>query len=303
MNESLNLRHLRFFMVLAQELHFRRAAERLEMTQGPLSLAIQALEEDLGARLFQRTRRSVELTEAGKALQATTPAIFERVENARTHVRRTVAGEVGRLTLGFTSATSLMPFFPAVIQQYRTQRPNVAVTLRELPSTLQMQALISGEIDAGMLRLRGDAPAEVALTHLLDEPLLVAMQRSHRLAREPSIRIEELRDEAFIAYPGASGVVLHETINQLCARRGFMPRVVQEACEPSTIIGLAAAGLGIAIVPLGLRNFSLPEVVFKRIADEDAVSALYFAHRYGNASPTVHQFRQLVMQTCTPGPG
>ncbi|MOA36870.1 DNA-binding transcriptional activator XapR [compost metagenome] len=92
--------------------------------------------------------------------------------------------------------------------------------------------------------------------------------------------------------------MLYETINQLCAKRGFTPRVVQEACEPSTIIGLAAAGLGIAVVPLGLRNFALPEVVFKRIADEDAVSALYFAHRYGNASSTVHQFRQMVMEIC-----
>lgn len=301
MDESINLRQLRFFLVLAEELHFRRAAERLEMTQGPLSLAIQALEEELGARLFLRSRRSVELTEAGKALQEEAPAIFERIAEVRDRVRRVVSGEVGQLTLGFTSAASLLPFFPAVIKHYRTRYPAVAVRLRELPSALQMQALLGGEIDAGILRLRGEAPSEISIAHLFDEPLLVAMARGHRLAREPSIRLEDLRDEGFIAYPGGSGVVLYETVNQLCARHGFRPRVVQEAIEPPTIIGLAAAGLGVAVVPLGMRNFAHPEVVFKRIADEGAVSALYFAHRYGDAAATMHQFRSLVLEVCRGG--
>jgi DNA-binding transcriptional LysR family regulator len=298
MSKSINLRHLRLFMVLAEELHFRRAAERLEMTQGPLSLAIQALEDDLGARLFHRTRRSVELSDAGKVLFEEAPAIFERVENTRERIERTISGDRGQMTLGFTSATSLLPFFPATIKTYRTQSPDVIVKLRELPSTLQMQSLLTREIDAGILRSRGETTAEITLTHLLDEPLLVAMGRQHRLAAEPSVNLNELREESFIAYPNASGVVLHETINQLCAKRGFSPRVVQEACQPSTIIGLTAAGLGIAVVPLGLRNFAHPEVIFKRIVDEDAVSALYFAHRFGNASPTVHRFRQLVTEIC-----
>lgn len=287
----MNLRHLRQFMILAEELHFRKAAERLDMTQGPLSLAIQALEEDLGTRLFDRTRRSVQLTAAGQALLEDVPGILERIESTRNHVRRVVTGESGRLELGFTSASSLLPFFPQAINAYRVSSPKVAVTLKELPSNLQIQSLLANQLDAGLLRSRtADKVSELVFKHLLDEPLVVAMSEGHRLAHHPDVSIEELRHEPFIAYPSDSGVVLSETIMILCAKRSFTPGVVQEAREPSTIIGLTAAGLGIAIIPACLRAINVPGVVFRSLRDSDAVSSLYFVYRYGCAAPTVHRF-------------
>lgn len=287
----MNIRHLRQFRVLAEELHFRKAAERLDMTQGPLSLAIQALEEDLGTRLFDRTRRSVQLTPAGQALLEDVPGILERIESTRSHVRRVVTGESGRLELGFTSASSLLPFFPQAINAYRLSSAKVVVTLKELPSNLQIQALLANQLDAGLLRSRApDKTSELVFKHLLDEPLVVAMRHNHPMAAQSDVSLEELRHEPFIAYPSDSGVVLSETIMILCAKRSFTPNVVQEAREPSTIIGLTAAGLGIAIIPACLRAINVPGVVFRSLRDSDAVSALYFVYRYGCAAPTVHGF-------------
>lgn len=295
----MNLKHLRFFITVAQELHFRKAADRLEITQGPLSLAIQSLEEDLGTRLFDRTRRAVTLTAAGQALYDDAPAILERIENARRHVHRVASGESGRLRLGFTSASSLLPFFSLAISSYRALRPDVVVALQEQPSSLQLQALLTEEIDAGILRPRSpNQGPDLVLKHLMDEPLLVALNQNHRLAKCTDLSLDELRDEAFISYPSDSGVVLYETIMILCGKRSFVPRVVQEAREASTIIGLAAAGLGIAVVPSGLRSITLPGVTFKPLRDPDAFSALYFGYRYGNASPVVHAFAKQLEKYC-----
>ncbi|MFM0453538.1 LysR family transcriptional regulator [Paraburkholderia nemoris] len=145
----MNIRHLEFFVVLAQELHFRRSAERLGITQAPLSLAIQSLETELGARLFHRTRRSVALTEAGLALLDDARAILARIEHAKESVWETVSGDVGRLRVGFTNASTLSPFFPKLIHAYRTQRPKVNITLLELSSSRRSSSAKSTSVCCG----------------------------------------------------------------------------------------------------------------------------------------------------------
>jgi DNA-binding transcriptional LysR family regulator len=291
-----NIRHLEFFVVLAEELHFRRSAERLGITQAPLSLAIQSLEAELGARLFHRTRRTVVLTEAGLALVEDARAILSRIEHAKERVWETVSGEVGRLRVGFTNSSSLSPLFRRLIHAYRTQRPKVNISLLELSSSMQIEAIEQRELDVGLLRLPDDAPrAELVFTPLMKEPLLVAMHAGHRLAKAASIRIKDLRGEPFIAYPRAAGVAVSQQTLALCAKRGFEPQVVQEAQQASTLIGLTATGLGIALVPATLQTVAVPGVVFKTLDETDTTTTLYIAHRYGDANARALQFVELAL--------
>ncbi|PVX85884.1 LysR family transcriptional regulator [Paraburkholderia unamae] len=292
----MNLRHLEYFAVLAEELHFRRTAERLGITQAPLSLAIQALEAELGARLFHRTRREVSLTEAGMALVDDARAILARVEHAKESVWETVSGDVGRLRVGFTNASSLSPMFPKLIHAYRTQRPNVNITLTEVSSSRQLEALDQRELDVGLLRAP-EAPlsSSIAITPLYTEPLLLAVQSQNRLAKVRKVRIADLRDEPFIAYPQKAGVVIHEQTLSLCAKRDFQPKVVQEAQQASTLIGLIATGLGVALVPASLRAIVIPGVVFRSLDDEDTSTTLSVAHRYGEANARVTLFVELAL--------
>jgi DNA-binding transcriptional LysR family regulator len=283
-------------VVLAEELHFRRSAERLGITQAPLSLAIQSLEAELGARLFHRTRRTVALTEAGLALVDDARAILARIEHAKESVWETVSGEVGRLRVGFTNASSLSPLFPRLIHAYRTQRPKVNISLLELSSSLQIEAIEQRELDVGLLRLPDNAPrTELVFTPLMEEPLLVAMHAGHRLAKATSIKIKDLRGEPFIAYPRAAGVAVSQQILALCAKRGFEPQVVQEAQQASTLIGLTATGLGIALVPATLQTIAVPGVVFRTLDETDTTTTLYIAHRYGDANARAMQFAELAL--------
>ena len=292
----MNIRHLEFFVVLAEELHFRRSAERLGITQAPLSLAIQSLEAELGARLFHRTRRTVSLTEAGLALVDDARAILARIEHAKESVWETVSGDVGRLRVGFTNASSLSPLFPRLIHAYRTQRPKVNISLLELSSSLQIEAIEQRELDGGLLRLPDNTPrAELVFTPLMEEPLLVAMHAGHRLAKAASIKIRDLRGEPFIAYPRAAGVAISQQTLALCAKRGFEPQVVQEAQQASTLIGLTATGLGIALVPATLRAIAVPGVLFRTLDETDTTTTLYIAHRYGDANARAMQFVELAI--------
>ena len=300
-NESLNLRHLRYFVALADELHFRRTAEKLGIAQGPLTLAIQALEAEFGASLFNRTRRSVALSEAGAALLDDARAVLARVSTARETVRQTVAGELGQLRIGLTNASSLAPFFPALIHAYRLRHPHVRVSLREMTSSRQLDGLDNRDIDVGLLRLPDKAPPGLALHPLVQDRLVVVMHTGHRLGARAKLHIGDLRDEAFIAYPRETGVAMFSQMMALCEARGFTPRIVQEAQQSSTLIGLAATGLGIAIVPEALSAIALPGVKFKWLADADASSTLYIAHRPMDVNSRARQFVELALAECAAG--
>jgi DNA-binding transcriptional LysR family regulator len=292
----MNIRHLEYFVVLSDELHFRRAAERLGITQAPLSLAIQSLEDELGARLFHRNRRMTALTEAGMALLDDARAILSRMEHGREAVWQTVSGEVGRLRVGFTNSSSLLPFFPHLIRKYRALRPKVSMVLRELPSSLQIEAIEQRELDVSLLRLPPNSPSSsVVCTPLVQEPLLLAVHNGHPLATAPSVAVADLCEESFIAYAQRAGIAVSDQILELCAKRGFVPNIVQEVEQASTMVGLASTGLGIAIVPSGLASIGLPGVVFRRFSDLDATTTLYIAHRFGDANSRAREFLDLAM--------
>lgn len=296
----MELRHLRYFTVLAEELHFRRAAERLNITQAPLSIAIQNLERELGGQLFLRTQRRVALTELGAAFREHALAVLDRLERGVGDIRDLVSGEAGLLRIGFTAASALLPFFPQMISSVRTQYPKVRVTLHDLSSANQVRGLLERQIDIGIIR-SVDAPhtSNISLTKLLEDQLVVAMHRDNHLHARAVLSIADLRGEPLIFYPPQSGVGIYEKFITSCAAHGFVPTIVQEARDPSTIIGLAATGLGVAVVPSELQCIAVPNILFRPLAGDEAVTGVYLASRAGEASALIASFRHIAQTAVT----
>lgn len=296
----MELRQLRYFTVLADELHFRRAAERLNITQAPLSIAIQNLERELGGQLFLRTQRRVALTELGAAFRDHALAVLERLERGIGDIRELVSGEAGLLRIGFTAASALLPFFPRMVSSFRTHFPKVRVTLHDLSSANQIRGLLERQIDVGIIR-SGDAlhPSDVSLTKLLEDQLVVAMHCDNHLYAKAVLSIADLRGEALIFYPPQSGVGIYEKFIRSCAGHGFVPTIVQEARDPSTIIGLAATGLGVAVVPSELQCIDVPNIRFRPLAGDEAVTGVYLAARSGEASALIASFRHMAQIAVT----
>jgi DNA-binding transcriptional LysR family regulator len=291
----MKLNQLRYFAVLAEDLHFRRAAERLGITQAPLSLAIQELERELGGLLFHRTRRKVTLTEIGLLLQDNARSILARIDRTVDEIRRIQAGEAGELHVGFTAASSLLSFFPSLVHAFRIKYPEVRIVLKDMASTMQIAALQARELDAGIIRTppRFKPPADITATRLLTDPLVVAVYPTHPLSHRQSISLSELRSERFVFYPRAYGIGIYDYFIQLCAKRAFVPSIVQEAREASTIIGLVATGLGIAVVPSSLRYIGIPNIVYVPLADADATTDLVMVYRAGEANSRIANLSQM----------
>lgn len=300
----MDLRQLRYFVVLADELHFRRAAERLNITQAPLSVAIQNLERELGGQLFHRTQRRVALTDVGQAFREHALGLLGRLDRSLEDIREMVSGQSGQLRVGFTGASALLPFFPRMICDFRTRYPKVQITLRDIASAGQVAALRNREIDVGIMRSHAThQPSDLSFTKLLRDPLVVAMRADSPLARGATLSVAELRDQPLIFYPSQSGVGLYDHLVRLCARHGFAPTVVQEAQEPTTIVGLAATGLGIAVVPSEMQCIAVPNLVFRPLADEEAMTDLLLAVRAGEGSQIIARFRHIAQASLAAGEG
>lgn len=244
----MELRHLRYFRAVAEELHFGRAAERLHIVQPPLSQQIRQLENELGFPLLVRTTRTVELTAAGQAYLERTVAILDAVDHAGTHARRIAEGRQGRLAIGCVgSATySLLPRF---VRALREELPGVDVSVRgEMLAPAQIAALLAGDIDLALLRPPITAP-EVIVTPVRRDRLLVALPDSHERAGRPDVALADLHDDDFISHAGQGRSVMHTQLATLCAAAGFVPQIRHEVQETSTLVTLVAAGLGVAVVP------------------------------------------------------
>ena len=294
----MQLDQLRYFVAVAEELHFRRAAERLHISQPPLSFHIKSLERELGTRLLNRSTRQVSLTEAGSVFLMRAKSILAEVVEAADEVKGIAQGRAGLLRIGFTVSTSFHPFFYESVYRYRRAHAGVMVKLSEKVSERQIDALLSDQLDVGFLRGRFDRVAGLTMHALTRDALILAVHRSHSIASATSVSLASLRSEPFISYPANSGVGVYRQILTLCERAGFEPRVVQEALEPSVIIGLVAAGLGMAIVPSSLKNIRIPDVVFVPIEDAGALTALYVVHCTNDSNPRVRAFTDLVLRAC-----
>jgi DNA-binding transcriptional LysR family regulator len=290
----MELRHLRYFIAVAEELHFTRAAERLHIGQPPLSHAIQMLEADIGALLFERTRRSVRLTQAGSLFLGDARRILAMSEQAAQTARRAQRGEAGELRVGFTFSTPLTPLFAAVINHYRRQFPAVSLTLHEMATQTQLDALRQRSIDVGFVR-PPDNSEGICLTALREDPLIAVLPKEMPLARHKSVRMAQLKDEAFVMYPPSAGTGIYPQIFKLCREAGFAPRIGQVAGEASIIIGLVAAGCGVSILPASFDRIRMDGVCYRQIEDEGASTRLLLARRSGEQSALVDAFVTLAI--------
>ncbi len=284
----MELRTLRYFVTLAEELHFSRAAQRLAITQPPLSLAIRALEDELGVQLFARTRRQVELTHAGAAFRDEAAAILARADEARRLAVAADRGQVGRLAIGFMSA-STYTLMPPVLREFAAGHPRVRLDLRELTLPQQLAALRRGDIDVGFVRPPvTDAELEAAV--LLQEPLVVALPTGHPLAARQRIALAQLAGEPFVMFQRAAGLVLHDLVLGWCLQNALTPRVVQEASQTHAVVGLVSAGIGVALVPASARDMRPRDVEFRPLRERSPKVGTALAWRRGDASPVLRAF-------------
>jgi len=297
----MELRHLRYFIAVAEEGHITRAAARLGIQQPPLSQQIHALERELDAQLFRRKPRGVVLTDAGRALLDDARAILAQVDHARATTRRTARGEQGRLVVGFTSSAPFVPFVPRVIRAFRESFPLVSLTLEETGTGEMIEALRNELIDAAFIRSPAPDPSGVVVHPLLEEAMVVALPIGHPMASssdDAALKLAALAGETFILYRRPVGPGLYDAIIASCHGAGFSPRVGQEAPRILSTLSLVAAGLGVSLVPASLQHLRMDGVIFRRLAGEPQPKApLNLAYRRDEASAVARRFVALVRQT------
>lgn len=287
----MELRQLRYFVTLADELHFGRAAKRLGLTQPPLSQAILNLERDLGVRLFDRTRRSVALTHAGKAFQEEARQTLARADRAVDHAQRAARGEVGRLAVGFLANTAYT-LLPLVLRDFASGFPGVTLDLRELTIPQQLEALRRENIDVGLLR-PPVTDADLAAETILEEPFVLALPAAHALCAMRRVPLQRLAGESFVMFPRTAGFVFHDLIMGFCQRAGFAPRVAQEVNQTHAMIGLVSAGLGVALVPASAQKIALAGVEYRSLRESTPLAQVGVAWRRADTSPVVAAFLQV----------
>lgn len=283
----MELRHLRYFCVAADEMHVRRAAERLGIAQPPLTQQIKALEAELGVKLFARAGRGVVLTEAGHAFLAEAKAILDHVERAALRAREVAGGHVGRLRVGFTESASFSPVLTRTFAAFRAKWPGVELVLEEAHTETQVERLRQGQLDAGFIRPPIPAGSPIAFEALANDPMMVAVPLGHPLARRKSTTLKMLAHESFIGYARRQGTGLSDSVIAACRRAGFEPRIAQQAPQLSSTINLVAASVGIAVVPARMRHVRPESVAFVKLADVDLRAQLGIAYVQAERSNAV----------------
>ncbi len=291
----MELRHLRYFIAVAEELHFGRAAERLGISQPPLRQQIQALEEEIGARLFERTNRRVELTDAGRLFLDESRQVLAQVDKAVLLARRAHLGELGELKIGFTSSAPFTSTIPSSIHAFRKAYPDVHLDLQEMSSRQVLKALLEESLQVGVIRPLA-LPDAVHWVELFREPLVAVLRADHPLAAgsEDGLAIAALAEEPFVFFPRSYGTGLYDQVIALTRQAGFSPRIAQEASEAMTIIGLVSAGLGVSILPASFRRTRVDGVVYRTLSDPEATTAVWLVRRQNEGSPLALSFIDLV---------
>ena len=287
----MELRHLRYFVAVAEELHFARAARRLKMAQPPLSRQIKQLEAELKVRLFSRAERNVQLTDAGALFLPHARETLMQAERAALVVQRAARGELGLLNIATPSSMPFMGILPAMLRAYRQSHPHVQLVLQEMGIARQLAGLCNGELDIGFIRLPvTHFPNEIAAHKILKEKIYVALHEDHPLAGGDRIQLSSLADVPFIMYPYDLGGGFYDITMNLCRKAGFAPRIEQEAKTVPMAVSLAAAGLGLALVPGCIRQVHTPGAVYRELQDADATTELAIAYRKNDRSLMVKSF-------------
>ena len=291
----MELRHLRYFIAVAEELHFGRAAQQLGISQPPLSQQIQALEHELGARLFDRTNRRVELSEAGRLFLVEARLVLAQADKAADVARRAQLGELGEMKIGFTSSAPFTSKIPRAIHAFRQRHPAVHLHLLEMSSRDVAAGVFDESLEVGLMRPMA-LPEGLQVTELFREPLVAVLNASHPLAntRKGGLHLAELAQEPFVFFPRSYGSGLHAQLLSLAREAGFSPHFAQEAAEAITIIGLVSAGLGVSVLPASFQRMGIDGVVYRTLLDESATTAVWLVRREGAGTATARAFAALL---------
>ncbi|MDX2214019.1 MAG: LysR family transcriptional regulator [Oculatellaceae cyanobacterium bins.114] len=291
----MELRQLRYFLAVVEEMNFSRAADRLQIAQPPLSRQIHQLETELGVELFHRTKRQIQLTEIGKIFLAEARQILERVDQGMKTVARANRGEMGQLVVGF-EGSSTYDVIPVSLKVYRERFPDVDLAVYAMTTEEQFQALLDGRIQVGFMV----SPLKnkyLTLEPILRESLVLALPENHPLAVKSQVKVQDLESEAFIMFHRHRGCGLYDNAIAVCRRAGFSPRVIQEADEMQVILGFVAAGLGIALLSASVQQFQRPGVTYRSLLPATPKVVLALAWQHTNQSPVLQAFVQVVRES------
>ena len=284
----MELRHLQYFVTVAEELHFGRAATRLLIVQPSLSQQIQQLEKELGFPLLRRTKRSVELTDAGKVFLTEARKVLAQVQEAKRAAQRAYRGEIGRLVVGYISS-STYDLLPMMLSAYRERFPHVDVALQELTTQEQLRALEEESIQVGLLRLPISDPT-IYVEVVRREPIVCVLPEGHPLAKYERIAVPLLANEPFVLQSRQRGGGYYTQLMNLCLTSGFTPNVIQEVTEMHTIVSLVAAGMGVSLVPLSIKNIRSQGVAYRELEGIVPVTEMAIAWQRTSHSTLVQNF-------------
>lgn len=290
----MELRHIRYFIAVAEECHFGKAAERLHMAQSPLSQQIKQLESELGVILLTRSTRKVELTAAGDRYLERARAILHAVESARDEAQRVAMGTLGSVRIGFTGSATY-ELLPALARALRADFPDLELGLQgEMLTADQVDALNAGTLDLALLRPPVRDPS-LEVTVLRREPLIAVLPAAHPLANGTEVRLTDLRDEPFITYPSNHRSVVYGAMTDACLSAGFRPSVVQEVAETATLISFVAAGIGVSLAPASVQHLQITGATTRPLAGPAREVELALATRSDNDKPHV---ARVLAHTC-----
>lgn len=291
MNGEIELRHLRYFVAVAEELHFGHAAMRLHIAQPPLSQQIRRLEEMLGHALFLRTSREVRLTATGEELLERARYTLRKIEADVAAAQRIGRGEAGALTVGFIGS-GMLTALPKMLGRYRKQYPQVDLRLREFYTAGLVDALLNGTLDVGFMRDAGNIEG-LHVEVLMAESFVVVLPRKHPLAEQKTVAVKSLQHEPFVLFARSYGGVAWRKTVDICEAHGFTPRVLQEAPQWLTIMSLVGAGLGVTIAPACVKRLSVPDTVCRALRPQSQSTHLELAYRVNEVRPITKAFSEI----------
>ena len=298
MNEKpiIDLKSLYYFTVLAREKHFGMAAKKIGIEQPPLSIQMKKLEKLIGAELFDRKSRQIQLTAVGELLLPEAENLLEQSAQLTEKIKSAGRGESGILHIGFATST-IFSGLTTAIQKHKKLYPKVELRLQELSSAAQIEALRNGTIDIGLIREAGKQEG-IVCHEIIQETFIAVLSNQHPLARKAAIRFKELEREPFVHFPRTVAPALYDKVNTVFAKGGYYPNIVQEAYEWQTIVGLVEANMGVSICPASFQKLKIGKVQYKPITDIRTKTSISVCFREGNESklitPFLHVINELV---------
>ena len=297
----MDLKRLKSMTVLAEELHFGRAAERLGIAQPALTQQIQSLERDIGVQLFLRTKRSVMLTISGQVMLSEAVRTLQQAERTILVAKQAERGQLGHIEIGFVGSAVFSGVLAGAIARYRAVNPLVEFRLNELGILQQLQDVASGQLDVGIIRLpvKSAAP-ELTISAIYRDPIILAIPARHPLAKLKAVPAGRLRNEQFVAVQIQEGIGFNAQVADLCAVAGLTPQIAQRAGQFTALAGMVAGGLGLAFVPRSMKNLKIPDVAYRPLANFDQQSDLAMVHRKSERAPAVLSFIKELKQARNP---